>query len=119
MVLVTKDVTESKRQTLRHDGAVVVEVEDVVKHGRPIAAERWTSMATKLHIFNPAILPYEKVLFMDLDMVLTRPIDKIFQDFSTELGPITDASQVDAELGPLPEQYILAASAESRQKDHT
>lgn len=117
VMLVTKDVTESKRQTLRDDGAIVVEVEDD-KHGTPIAAERWTSMATKPHIFNPAIVPYEKVLFMDVDMVLTRPIDEIFQDFSTELGPNTDATQVDVELGPLPEQYILAASPESRQKDH-
>lgn len=117
VVLVTKDVGESKRQTLQHDGAIVVEVEDVT-HSTPIAAERWTSMATKLHVFDPAIVPYEKVLFMDVDMVLTRPIDKIFQDFSTELGPITNASQVDAELGPLPEQYILAASPESHQKDH-
>lgn len=117
VVLVTKDVRESKRQTLRHDGAIVVEVEDVT-HSTPIAAERWTSMATKLHVFNPANVPYEKVLFMDVDMVLTRPIDKIFQDFSTELGPITNATQVDAELGPLPEQYILAASPESHQKDH-
>ena len=55
---------------------------------------------------------------MDVDMVLTRPIDKIFQDISTDLDPITDASQVDAEPGPLPEQHILAASAESREKDH-
>ncbi|KAJ5439920.1 uncharacterized protein N7458_010918 [Penicillium daleae] len=117
VVLVTKDVNESKRQTLRHDGAIVVEVEDVT-HSTPIDAERWTSMATKLHVFDPAIVLYEKVLFMEVDMVLTRPIDKIFQDFSTELGPITNVSQVEPGLGPLPEQYILAASPESHQKDH-
>lgn len=117
VVLVTKDVEESKRQTLQHDGAIVVEVEDVT-HSTPIIAERWTSMATKLHVFDPALVPYEKVLFMDVDMVLTRPIDKIFQELSTEIGPIINATQVDAELGPLPEQYILAASPESHQRDH-
>lgn len=117
VVLVTKDVRESKRQTLRIEGAIVVEVEDVT-HSTPIAAERWTSMATKLHVFDPTVVPYEKVLFKDVDMVLTRPIDRIFQEFSTELGPITNSTQVDAELGPLPEQYILAASPESHQKDH-
>ncbi|KAJ5167898.1 uncharacterized protein N7482_003492 [Penicillium canariense] len=118
VVLVPKHVKESKVQTLRHDGAIVVEVEDVT-HNTPIAAERWTSMATKLHIFDPAVVPYEKVLFMDADMVLTRPIDKIFQEFSTELSPITNTTQAEAEVGPLPEQYILAASPESHRKDHT
>ncbi|KAJ5683302.1 hypothetical protein N7462_006467 [Penicillium macrosclerotiorum] len=117
VVLVTRDVRESKRHRLREDGATVVEVEDVT-HKIPIAAERWISMATKLHAFNPTIVPYEKVLYMDVDMVLTRPIDNIFQDFSTELGVINETDQSEPGMGPLPEHFIMAAAPETKQKDH-
>ncbi|KAJ5683865.1 uncharacterized protein N7477_000210 [Penicillium maclennaniae] len=117
IVAVTPDVRESKRRRLRADGAIVVEVE-YIAHDTEVVDERLTEMATRLRLFDPNIIPYEKVLLMEPDMVLTRPILDIFQDPSTDPILINDATRVSAELGTIPERYLMAASPESLQRDH-
>ena len=107
IILVHRDVRESKRQRLRDDGATVIEVES-------IADDRWGDIPTKLRIFDPTLVPYHKILFMDADIILTRPIDKIFDD-PNAVPRAVDDSQVEPEMNPLPQEYILAASPLTRR----
>ncbi|KAJ5728341.1 glycosyl transferase family 8 protein [Penicillium malachiteum] len=104
IVLVNENVRESKRQRLRDDGVIIVEVET-------ISNDRWGDMATRLRIFDPTVVSYEKILFIDADTVLTRPIDKIFNDPSTKLSPVKHHSRnTPDKVDGLPEKFIMAAS---------
>ncbi|KAJ5287550.1 hypothetical protein N7478_003236 [Penicillium angulare] len=104
VVLVNQHVRESKRQRLREDGATVVEVEGIPEG-------RWGDMATKLRIFDPTVVPYDKLLFMDASTVLTHPIDKIFDDLSSVLTEIEHNSQMTSEdESVLPKKFVMVAS---------
>lgn len=104
IVLVDQHVRQSKRQRLREDGAIVVEVE-------AISDNHWGDMANKLRIFDPTIVPYEKVLFIDANTVLTRPVDKIFDDPGSSPVMVDHASQESlGEANQLPEHFVMAGS---------
>lgn len=118
IVLVTKDVRESKRKRLEADGATVIEIEEIAAEFA-IGEPRYAQVLTKLRALDPELMPYEKVFLMDTDMVLTRPIDEIFQDESTQLRPVDrNRTGPDAELAPLPETFMFAATPESHDRDH-
>lgn len=118
IIMVTKDVSESKRRRLEIDGATVVEIEEVTADFA-IGEPRYAQVLTKLRVFDPELMPYEKVFLMDTDMVLTRPIDAIFQDESTRLSPVDrNYTGPDAEIAPLPETFMFAATPESLDRDH-
>ncbi|KAF4209904.1 hypothetical protein CNMCM5878_004993 [Aspergillus fumigatiaffinis] len=118
IVLVTKDVRESKRQRLRDDGASVVEV-DQIEHNISISEPRWVQTITKLRVFDPTAVPYSTVLYLDTDIVLTRPIDSIFSDPSSKKTDLLDyATGNDIVQDRLPEKYTMAASPESGKLDH-
>ncbi|KAL2782318.1 hypothetical protein BJX66DRAFT_345987, partial [Aspergillus keveii] len=83
VVLVTPELEDRKRQRMREDGAVVVPV-DHIRTQIPITVPHWVNTMTKLRLFDPEVLPYEKVLLIDANMALLRPIDALFHDSSTE-----------------------------------
>lgn len=118
VILVSQDVRETKRQRLRDDGAIVVAV-DHVAHNMTVTVDRWINTITKLRLFDPSVVPYEKVLLMDTDMALTRPIDAIFQDPNSDPRQTNQTAHNEPESKPLPEKYIMAASPESLQRDHS
>ncbi|KAJ5096464.1 hypothetical protein NUU61_005820 [Penicillium alfredii] len=119
VILVTKGVRESKRKRLRDDGATVIEVEDV-PHNITVGQPRWAETFAKVRLFDPKIMPYRKVLLMDTDMVITRPIDAIFEDPSSE--PMNSrknqTNRADLPLATLPEKFAIAAAPESLDRDH-
>ncbi|KAJ5975102.1 hypothetical protein N7481_008809 [Penicillium waksmanii] len=116
ILLVTKDVSESKRKRLEADGATVIEIEAI---DASWANGRYKQVLTKLRLFDPELLPYEKVFVMDTDMVITRPIDAIFQDEGSQLRTIDyNRAGPDTEIGRLPQKYMFAASPESYDLDH-
>lgn len=45
-----------------------------------ITVYRWVKTITKRPLCDPKVVPYEKFFLLDTDIVLTRPIDAIFQD---------------------------------------
>ncbi|KAJ5094009.1 hypothetical protein N7456_009870 [Penicillium angulare] len=104
VVLVNQHVRESKRQRLREDGATVVEVEGIFE-------DRWGDMATKLRVFDPTVVPYDKLLFMDASTVLTHPIDKIFDDLSAVPTTVEHSFQATSEDDSLlPKKFVMVAS---------
>ena len=45
----------------------------------PSEKARFREVFTKLQVLNPEALPYDKVVFLDLDMIVLRNIDELFQ----------------------------------------
>lgn len=124
-ILVTKEVRESKIQRLRKDGATVVVVDGVDHDGVEIKNPRWQQMFTKLRAFDPELLPFEKVLAIDTDVILTRPIDAIFSDITVEPSPVDyERALLPAinstlpELSELPATFAFAATPETNDLEH-
>jgi alpha-N-acetylglucosamine transferase len=111
VILVTTGVRESKRQRLGDDGAIVVEIEDV-EHSVDIAVGRYKEVFDKLRVFDPRIMPYEKVALLDADMVITRPLDAIFEDPASQrfLVNRNATSPLAPGLPPIPDSYVLAST---------
>jgi alpha-N-acetylglucosamine transferase len=111
VILAAKGVRESKLQQLRHDGAVVVEVEKM-EHSVEIAVPGYHQVFDKLRAFDPTVMPFRKVALLDADVVITRPLDALFQDInSTRFPVITNSTQPPASgLPQLPDSYTLAAT---------
>lgn len=47
-------------------------------HTTPYETARFKQVFTKLHIFNPDVLPYDRVVFLDADMLVLRNLDELF-----------------------------------------
>ncbi|CAL5874783.1 uncharacterized protein PFLUO_LOCUS9085 [Penicillium psychrofluorescens] len=111
VIMVTKGVRESKRQRLRDDGAIVVEVEDV-EHSVEIVVGRYAEVFNKLRVFDPHVMPFEKVALLDADMVITRPLDAIFEDPAAQrlLVNRNATSPLAPGLPPIPNSYVLAST---------
>ena len=106
VVLATKDITESKLERLRRDGATVKVVERTSESWMKPGLSRWRDTMSKLRILE--LIQFEKVLFMDADMYVVERIDGIFTDPTTEpLAPNSELAIEDE--GPLPESYIFSA----------
>ena len=118
VVLVTRNVRQSKRRRLEAEGATVIEVKEV-QHSFDIGERRYEHVLTKLRVFDKEVMPYQKVFLMDTDMVITRPIDAIFEDNSSH--PIAvNQSRVDTErdIEILPQTFTFAATPEPGDKMH-
>lgn len=124
LAVVTKAVSQEKKDRLEKDGVAVVVVDDVklpwwVKTG----VKKWKDQFTKLRIFE--MVEYERILFIDSDTLITRPIDGIFsspliQHPSITLSNLTRQIKNDEAL--LPAHYLFAArpdNALAGERDHT
>lgn len=119
IILVTPDVTHEKRNQLTDDGAIVVEV-DNVKSNLTVDEPRWRNCWTKLRLFDPQILPFERVLFMDGDTVLTRPIAGVFDDPAAQVRDSQNvAEERKSDEAPLPTTYLFAGKPDAMTYSHS
>ncbi|KAF2756986.1 nucleotide-diphospho-sugar transferase [Pseudovirgaria hyperparasitica] len=115
IVLVSARVDQEKRARLEKDGAQVVEVEDV-----PTAwwvrtyVTRWADQFTKLRVLEWT--QYDRILFVDADTLLTRPLDGIFQEPEAH-QPVdtlhTPSRKPKADEAQLPAQYLFGARSDN------
>lgn len=82
LVLVTEDVPQERQDILRQGGATVICVEDVQREWLHPKAARWNGVMAKLNIWS--LTNYEKVVFLDADSVILKPMDKIFSIPTTD-----------------------------------
>ena len=123
LVLVTSEVAQDKRDRLSQDGATVVPVEDVpLRWWIKTGITRWKDQFTKLRIFE--MVEYDRVLFIDADTLLTRPIDGIFDEPTVRI-PATTLShrtdQIKGDEAPLPAKYVFGARSDNAltgERDH-
>jgi alpha-N-acetylglucosamine transferase len=85
LILVDPGVSQSKRDRLEKDGAIVIPVDyvrpdtDWLKPHKP----RWRDMMVKLRLWE--LEEYSRILFIDSDTVLNRPFDGIFDEEGAQL----------------------------------
>lgn len=118
VVLVTKDVSQAKRDLLSGDGCTVLEVDYVKEDISWVVGEmpQWADLMTKLRAWE--LTQYDKVVFLDGDFILNRCLDGVFDDPATELTkPRLDANSPSDE-GDLPTDYMLASVAEANPIHH-
>ncbi|KAI9662962.1 MAG: hypothetical protein M1821_008009 [Bathelium mastoideum] len=115
LVLVTEDVSDSKRKRLTMDGATVVPVSYLREATDWIHGEmpEWRDVLTKLRAWE--LTQYSRILFLDSDMILTGPLDGVF-DVPAALPMATTYNESVALLedeSPPPEAYVLASMPEA------
>lgn len=119
IILVTDDVSAASRERLTKDGAIVIPVEKV-ETNLTVTESRWKDCWTKLRLFDPDIVPYERVLFMDGDTVLTRPIDGVFDDPAAQfMYTLWNDDEVKPDEEKLPERYLFAGKTEAGTYEHS
>ncbi|KAK5801104.1 hypothetical protein VI817_003316 [Penicillium citrinum] len=112
LVLVTPEIPQRHREILRDDGAIVVPVESLEREWIRPKWGRWNSVLAKLNLWK--FEEYEKIVFLDADSVLFRPIDDIFNIPTTDIREsVVTNSTVLANLPTnitrkMPQQYMLA-----------
>ncbi len=110
IVLVTNTVTADKQKQLVRDGAIVVQAEDVpLRWWIKTGVTRWREQFTKLRLFQ--MVQYDRILFLDSDTLLTRPLDDIFQDPAVQLSDtlFERRGEIKSDESALPAQYVFAA----------
>ena len=115
VVLVTPDVAESKVERLRKDGVTVKVVEKIEQQWMKPGMPRWRDMLSKLRMFE--LTQYEKLLFLDSDMLIAKRMDGIFTDETTK--PLQSKPElVKEDEAPVPSSYIFAAQTYTDQRQH-
>lgn len=99
--LVTPDVSKKDREIILEIWDKIIEIEYIspVKELNGIIINEkffnpdykknnnsWLKVFTKMHIFNKNILPYDKVLFVDSDLIPIKDFDNIFNEYDTPAG---------------------------------
>ncbi|KAI9046211.1 putative glycosyl transferase family 8 family [Aspergillus affinis] len=113
VIFVHENVDPEKKDRLRRDGAHLIEWKDFsVDWVRPKDA-RWTHIMTKLRLWQ--MVQYDLVLFLDVDTVLSRPLDDIFS--APEIysrAPVLSQSHHHEIDVPPPGSYFIAGLPQLR-----
>lgn len=118
VVLVTEDVTQRKKDRLTADGATVIVVQKLAFDGVK-TRKQWQDVLTKLRLFEQ--VQYDKMLFLDSDTLITKPMDGVFDDDAAQVQKnLGDASEKKspADEGVQPSTYLFAGNAGSGGYDH-
>jgi alpha-N-acetylglucosamine transferase len=115
LVVATSTLSQDKRDQLTKDGAQVVVVEDVpIQWWVRTSVSRWKDQFTKLRIFE--MVEYDRILFIDADSLLTRPVDGIFDENIIHRPTPANffrTSEIRRDEAPVPAQYVFAARSDN------
>ena len=116
VVVVSNEVSQSKRKRLEKDGAKVVVVDSISDPEWLSTIKQYQGVMTKLRVFQQT--EYEKLLYMDADMLITRRMDGIFEDAGTKIQKPKRGMNSTEETAPLPPSYLLAGQAQQLSRVH-
>ncbi|KAJ4355665.1 uncharacterized protein N0V89_003685 [Didymosphaeria variabile] len=122
IVLCSESVPKEQKDTLREDGATVVEVRDVPLNWWIRSGEaRWKEQFNKLRVFE--MTEYKRILFLDPDTMLTGPVDPIFDEpeVVTLTPTLLRKDQVKWGESQLPSHWLFAARSDNGltgQREH-
>ena len=111
IVIVTEDVPQQKQDRLVEDGATVWPVKYIRQDWIHAMHGQWSDVMTKLRMWE--LTQYDRIVFLDVDTIITRPLDDIFDDPAAALD--TTANRQDMTLqdeAPLPPSYTFAGVPE-------
>ena len=118
IILATDSVKPARIDRLRASGADVRIVDRIkaAPWSKPIETASWRDVLTKLRAFE--LYEFEKVLLLDLDMLLVDRLDDVFSDPATDiLAP--NATLARSDEGPLPSRYMLSAQIITNDPTHS
>lgn len=116
VVVVSNEVSQSKRARLEKDGAQVVVVDTIDDPEWLSTTQNYYGVMTKLRVFQQT--EYEKMLYMDADMLVTRRMDTIFEDEGTKIEQTKKDKNSRNETAPLPSSFMLAGQAQQVGRVH-
>lgn len=115
IVMVTPTVSQSRRDRLKKDGAIVHAVEflhtanDGWVHPE---VHRWDDVMTKLRVWE--MTQYDRIVVLDGDSMLLKNLDPVFDDPGAQLLATKPSNQTD-----LPSTYLLASNSEVWDSTHS
>lgn len=115
IVLVPPHVSESRRQILRDEGATVL-VADLLTPQSWTAhpsEDRWIDQFTKLRLYG--LTEYDRILYMDSDMLLTRSLDDVWDEDTVEVPQKTQNHSSTAKNAELPADYVIAGVVDNER----
>ncbi|QDS71694.1 hypothetical protein FKW77_008304 [Venturia effusa] len=116
IVAVTDTVSQEKRDLLTKDGATVVPVANIpLRWWIKSTVSRWKDQFTKLRLLQ--MTEYDRILFIDADGILTRPIDGIFDEEIAKVPAKTKfmlKSRVRGDEAQMPANYIFTARSDNQ-----
>lgn len=104
LVLVTPDIPQKHRDLLRREGATVIPMENLDYDWG--SSQRWDDDLAKLNLWK--LEEYEKIVFLNVDSVLFRPLYEVFEDPAAIMRTITKPT------AKMPKNYMIAAPHDSR-----
>jgi alpha-N-acetylglucosamine transferase len=120
VVMVTPSVSQSRRDRLQRDGAIVYPVEFLRSKSRWAKAEdpRWEDVMTKLRVWE--MTQYNRILVMDGDSMLVRRLDGVFDDPAAQIQTTNVSAPYKPLKGeaPMPSRYLLASLSEVWDSTH-
>ncbi|KAH7412817.1 nucleotide-diphospho-sugar transferase [Cadophora sp. MPI-SDFR-AT-0126] len=119
LAVVAPDILPWKRKLLEREGATVIFAERISLGDEWIEpmTERWKDVMLKLRLFE--LIDYDKILFLDADTYLLKPLDRIFRDPAAR--PIrtgTSEKETRPDEASLPETYLFATGPEIMHTSH-
>lgn len=124
VVMVTPSVSESRKERLKKDGALVLPVDSLHADWLKATAheKRWDELMAKLRAWQ--MTQYSRILLLDGDIILQSPLDAIFSDPGAQITPALDPAAVKnkhavpKDAPPLPKQYLLGGLGETHNHIH-
>jgi hypothetical protein len=105
LILVTPNIPQKHRNVLRREGATVIPVEAPGSDWGSLESQRWNGLITKLNLWK--LEEYDKIVFLNVDSVIFRPIHEIFEDPATVKRVTIDPT------AKMPKNYMIAAPQDS------
>lgn len=121
VVLVADSVFQERRDRLTADGAIVMGVphlkaDDRYNWIKPGGYGRWASVLDKMEMIR--LTQYERVLLMDSDVVVVRPLEDIFTslEVAQEKQNKGDMANVMSDEPSQPNTYVMAGTCNRSRK---
>ncbi|KAF1994480.1 glycosyltransferase family 8 protein [Amniculicola lignicola CBS 123094] len=119
VIITTPDVSQSRIDRLRKDGAIVKPIEFVHGHNdswlQPEQA-RWNGIMSKLRAWQ--MTEYSRILMLDGDMILQSNLDGIFDDPGAQILKTKQNIEHPSDENDLPDEYLLASMGEVESPKH-
>ncbi|KAI9654629.1 MAG: hypothetical protein M1821_005836 [Bathelium mastoideum] len=119
VVMVTPDVSHSRRERLARDGAIVRPI-STVKTGQDWISPghaRWRDALSKIRVWE--MTEYSRVLLLDADTVLQSPLDGVFDELNAQIVPsLANVTSLPVDEGNVPSHFLLASTGELAKAEH-
>jgi alpha-N-acetylglucosamine transferase len=120
LVLTPSHVSQHKKDVLSREGAIIIPVEPVKPKNDWLVPFRdnWVDQFSKLRLLQ--LTDYDRILYMDNDMLLTKCLDDIFHEpVVQEMQNIKDIkSEIKEDEGGLPSTYLFVGVSDTGGSKH-